>query len=55
VPRNDPRYLRRNALVTLGNVGEPEMRDVAERYAESDDPLLREHAKWALQRLRERA
>src|SRR5919198_866903 len=46
VPRNDPRYLRRNALVALGNVGGDSA--VARRYAESDDPLLREHAEWAL-------
>ena len=52
VPRNDPRYLRRNALVALGNVGGDSA--VARRYAESDDPLLREHAEWAL-RQRERA
>jgi len=51
VPRNDPRYLRRNALVALGNAGgDPAL---AERYAESDDPLLREHAEWALARLRD--
>jgi epoxyqueuosine reductase len=50
VPRNDPRYLRRNALVALGNAGgDPSL---AEPYAESDDPLLREHAEWALGRLR---
>jgi epoxyqueuosine reductase len=49
VPRNDPRYLRRNALVALGNTGgDPAL---AQRYAESDDPLLREHAEWALARL----
>jgi epoxyqueuosine reductase len=49
VPKNDPRYLRRNALVALGNSGsDPEP---ARRYAESDDPLLREHAEWALARL----
>jgi epoxyqueuosine reductase len=52
VPRNDPRYLRRNALVALGNVGADAA--FAERYAESDDPLLREHAEWALARIRER-
>jgi epoxyqueuosine reductase len=51
VPRNDPRYLRRNALVALGNTGDPRTRSVARRYAESDDPLLREHAEWALERL----
>jgi epoxyqueuosine reductase len=48
VPRNDPRYLRRNALVAIGNgIGEVEL---ARPYAESDDPLLREHAEWALRR-----
>jgi epoxyqueuosine reductase len=51
VPRNDPRYLRRNALVALGNTGGPEHRRHAERYAASDDELLREHAEWALARL----
>jgi epoxyqueuosine reductase len=46
VPRNDPRFLRRNALVALGNVGGPEHVAVLERYA--DD----EHARWALDRVR---
>ena len=50
VPRNDPRYLRRNALVALGNAGgDPAL---AEPFAEGVDPLLREHAEWALERLR---
>ncbi len=48
VPRNDPRWLRRNALVALGNSGEPEDREIAERYAESDDDVLRDAAEWAL-------
>jgi epoxyqueuosine reductase len=54
VPRNDPRYLRRNALVALGNSGGPEHRETLAAYAESDDELLREHASWALRRLEER-
>jgi epoxyqueuosine reductase len=54
VPRNDPRYLRRNALIALGNSGGPELREQAERYAGSDDDLLREHAEWALARFDER-
>ncbi|HZB36149.1 MAG TPA: tRNA epoxyqueuosine(34) reductase QueG [Gaiellaceae bacterium] len=54
VPRNDPRYLRRNALVALGNNGRPEDRHLAERYAESDDSMLQQHAEWALTRLDER-
>jgi epoxyqueuosine reductase len=51
VPRNDPRYLRRNALIALGNNGGPQHRALLERYAQSDDPMLREHAKWARARL----
>jgi epoxyqueuosine reductase len=52
VPRNDPRYLRRNALVALGNSGgDPAP---AQPYAEGDDPLLREQAEWALAQIRER-
>jgi epoxyqueuosine reductase len=58
VPKNDPRYLRRNALVALGNSsggGDPDLAcrytQLAGRYAGSDDPLLREHAEWALARL----
>jgi epoxyqueuosine reductase len=55
VPRNDPRYLRRNALVALGNVGDSEDAALAEPYAADGDPLLSEHAAWALRRLKERA
>jgi epoxyqueuosine reductase len=49
VPRNDPKWLRRNALVALGNVGGPEHIAVLERHAGD------EHADWALARIRERA
>jgi epoxyqueuosine reductase len=51
VPRNDPRYLRRNALVALGNQGGAGEAELLERYAASGDPLLREHAEWALERI----
>ena len=54
VPRNDPRWLRRNALVAAGNVGGPGERDAVARHAEGDDELLREHAAWALARIEER-
>jgi epoxyqueuosine reductase len=54
-PRNDPRYLRRNALVAVGNSGDPTLADVVAPYAESDDPMLRDHARWAADRLREGA
>jgi epoxyqueuosine reductase len=52
-PRKDPRYLRRNALVAVGNSASQELRPAAEAYAAGDDPLLREHAEWALARLDE--
>jgi len=55
VPRNDPRWLRRNALVALGNIGTAEHIPVLERFADSDDELLAEHASWALARVRARA
>jgi epoxyqueuosine reductase len=54
VPRNDPRWLRRNALVAAGNVGGTEERAAVEPYLESDDELLREHAQWALSELEAR-
>jgi epoxyqueuosine reductase len=56
VPRNDPRWLRRNALVALGNVGEddPPTRAALRRQAAGDDELLAEHARWALARIEER-
>jgi epoxyqueuosine reductase len=54
VPRNDPRWLRRNALVALGNTGTAEHIPVLERFADSDDELLAEHASWALARVRAR-
>jgi epoxyqueuosine reductase len=47
VPKKDPRYLRRNALVAAGNTG---VIEGVERYAESGDTFLREHAEWALRR-----
>ncbi|MDX6510770.1 MAG: epoxyqueuosine reductase [Gaiellaceae bacterium] len=54
VPKNDPRWLRRNALVALGNTGAAEHRPLLERYRDGDDALLAEHADWALTRLEER-
>jgi epoxyqueuosine reductase len=55
VARRDARYLRRNALVALGNVGDPGDETtvaVLQRYAHDDtDELLQTHAAWALRRL----
>jgi len=55
VPRNDPRWLRRNALVAAGNVGGDLEREAVATYATGDDELLREHAEWALTRIDERS
>jgi epoxyqueuosine reductase len=54
VPRRNPRYLKRNALVALGNAGGPEHAAAIEPFLADDDPLLREHAQWALARLHAR-
>lgn len=54
IPRREPRYLRRNALLVLGNVGDasdPEVRALVERYADSDDEVERSHALWAAHQL----
>ena len=55
VPRNDPRWLRRNAAVALGNVGTAEHAPALERAANDDDDLVAEHARWALARIASRA
>ena len=52
-PRNDPRFLQRNALVAAGNAADTGLVEAVRPYAEGDDQLLREHAEWALARLEE--
>jgi epoxyqueuosine reductase len=54
VPRNDPRWLRRNALVAAGNVGSAALLPSVRRYADDPDPILGEAASWALARITER-
>lgn len=51
VPRRQMRFLRRNALVALGNSGTEQDAALAAPHLDSDDPLLREHAAWALRKL----
>ena len=45
------RGLLRNVAVALGNAGVAAQRPVLERLAGDDDPVVREHAAWALVRL----
>ncbi len=43
--------LVRNALVAAGNAGDAALAPLVRRHAEGPDPLLAEHARWALERL----
>jgi epoxyqueuosine reductase len=45
------RGLQRNAAVVLGNVGTADDVDVLTRALDDPEPLVREHAAWALARL----
>jgi epoxyqueuosine reductase len=50
IPDRDLRYVRRNALVVLGNVGDgrdPEVEATLRRFLTDPDELLRAHACWA--------
>jgi epoxyqueuosine reductase len=51
VPRNDGRWLRRNALVAAGNSAGSELRPSVEAYVSSPDPAVAEAASWALGRM----
>jgi len=49
-----PRWLRRNALVVLGNTADaddPRVVQTLARYRHHADPILAEHARWASERL----
>ncbi len=54
VADRDPKWVRRNALVALGNVGQAHDLDVRRcvtEYLAHTDPVLRVHAVWAARRL----
>jgi epoxyqueuosine reductase len=48
LPNNDPRFIRRNALVALGNVGSEEHLGLLAGYLMHPDVMLGEHARWAI-------
>ncbi|MBA2744106.1 MAG: hypothetical protein H0U43_07355 [Chthoniobacterales bacterium] len=58
--RNSPikrikrRGLLRNVCVALGNVGTAEDLPALERAAEDPEPLVAEHARWAIEQLQTR-
>jgi len=41
----------RNVAIAMGNSGRPEFREPLERLAAHSDPLIGEHARWALEQL----
>lgn len=51
IRRTGWRGLMRNSLVAAGNSGSPDLRPAIERFLSLGDPLLEEHARWALGRL----
>jgi epoxyqueuosine reductase len=51
VPRKEPRYLRRNALIALGNTGGPDLAELADAHTEDPDPLVAEQARWAVEKI----
>jgi epoxyqueuosine reductase len=54
VADRDPRWWRRNALIVLGNTGDPadqRIRRTLDRYRSGTDPILAEHADWAAREL----
>jgi len=48
------RGLKRNAAVVLGNVGTPDDAGVLTGALDDEEPLVREHAAWALRRIADR-
>ena len=54
IKRIKRRGFLRNVCVALGNVGTAEDLPALERAAVDREPLIAEHAQWAIQRLRQR-
>jgi epoxyqueuosine reductase len=51
VKRAKRRGLLRNVVIALGNTGDAGRRPLLEQLAADEDPVVREHAQWALARL----
>jgi epoxyqueuosine reductase len=55
IKRVKRRGFLRNVCVALGNVGTPADVPALEKAAQDSEPLIAEHARWAIERIRERA
>lgn len=53
--RTKRRGLLRNVCVALGNIGTAEALPALEKAANDPEPLIVEHARWAIGAIRERA
>ena len=55
IVRTKRRGLLRNVCVALGNVGDATALPALQRAANDREPLIAEHAHWAMQQIEERA
>ncbi|HEY3928775.1 MAG TPA: tRNA epoxyqueuosine(34) reductase QueG [Candidatus Koribacter sp.] len=53
VKRTKLRGLKRNVAIAIGNSGDSSLLAQAERLAHDEDPMVAEHGRWAVERLRE--
>jgi epoxyqueuosine reductase len=54
IPKRDAAVVRRNLLIVLGNSGrgtDRRVRSLLDRYRSDPDPVLAEHARWAIDQL----
>ena len=58
IAERDPRWLRRNAIIVMGNTTDPddsETLDALQRVIDGEDAVLAEHAQWAVDAIARRA
>lgn len=49
---SEPKMFRRNAIIAMGNSGDPAYIEDLEQAMEGDDDLIREYAGWALEQIK---
>jgi epoxyqueuosine reductase len=50
IPRARYQGFLRNVAIAMGNTRDPRYREALEKLAASQDPVVAEHARWALER-----